>query len=925
MLTSNPDENRKARPESQDGSSNVGDQRELAELHERRRSLNLESTPLPKRPTAAPIQLGGRAAPGRPAAPARPAGAIPTGAVPTGARPAAPARAAAPTPSGSQSVPTFTRSAASPGTPLTRAVTGAGAAPTPSARPATPARTAAPPPSGARPAPTPTRTAPTAAATPATPAATRPGAPARPTAPPPSGARPAPTPTRSAPPPRSVMSMEDPEEYDSDEEVPAVRSGLSLRSGLGGAKGGNLKPRLGGEEEEESEPTFRIGLARKGGPSGPKLGGAKGPKEGGKLPMGSKPSLDKGESTKPTLSQRRTTYKPDPEARRKLEEARQRDRAAQEAKVQAQAQAAKESRVSSRITVIDTSSQSGPLTLGAEAPARSARPTQRLGQPYQTGSAPSAPPAPTPAPQAAAPAPQAAPALKEEAPQAKIKVPASPAPAPAEAAPQAKTGSRRVQPQVVVQEKDPEELAREQQYQALLAQRVEEYNHIQAYYAHYMALYEQEQNEIENRIKDEQTSDMERAHLFERQAELYQKQRNLFQIQTQLYEFVSKKNYDPSQPLPFTSLDGQEAPSDDAITPEEHWSAILGSDITAEKQTSPEGFYQIGQQHETALERRLRRIEELKRWKKEWKKYYKTDPFWKKQRYWMAVVYILLFALLLIILNFFDVLKWFASGYEAPMVPMVANGLRTNLGRDYIPVYVNDTVPIDSRLVSGASPYNVLAMRGGGTLRLDKYSNLLIETLRTNDDETFFSAFYLSQGRACAFSAKESRVAIITPQVRVLPDKGLETLYSVAVKRDARGAPFSLVNVYRGSCRIGYTTGPLDFVQLDAGQGLKSFIGNLGTPQPLGVADRWIKWNYMWDNRQDYIDPERFLKPRKTVAPPPPPPVQGLGPDKAFSEKKASAPDDEEAEDEESAAKAKKAKKAPQAKKSKTKGKKKKD
>ena len=207
------------------------------------------------------------------------------------------------------------------------------------------------------------------------------------------------------------MSMEDPEEYDSDEEVPAVRSGLSLRSGLGGAKGGNLKPRLGGEEEEESEPTFRIGLARKGGPSGPKLGGAKGPKEGGKLPMGSKPSLDKGESTKPTLSQRRTTYKPDPEARRKLEEARQRDRAAQEAKVQAQAQAAKESRVSSRITVIDTSSQSGPLTLGAEAPARSARPTQRLGQPYQTGSAPSAPPAPTPAPQAAAPAPQAAPAL----------------------------------------------------------------------------------------------------------------------------------------------------------------------------------------------------------------------------------------------------------------------------------------------------------------------------------------------------------------------------------------------------------------------------------------------------------------------------------------------------------------------------------
>ena len=407
----------------------------------------------------------------------------------------------------------------------------------------------------------------------------------------------------------------------------------------------------------------------------------------------------------------------------------------------------------------------------------------------------------------------------------------------------------------------PKEFLKEKERKALLAQRVAEYNNIQSYYAGYMAYYEQQQNRLEQLIKDENTSSIERKHLFEQQGDLYQKQRALFQLQTSLYEFVSSKNFDPSSALPFTPLDeeGTSGPKKFDKTPEEHWSAILGSDIKKQSKKhhkrESEKPYKITKKHESVLERRMRRMEELKRWEKEWKKYYKTDSFWRRQRYWGALLFVIGVAILVGLLNISNVLKWFASDYEVPLLPIETHDLKTNYQQGYIPVHKGDMVPVDSRLVSGKSPYNVMALRNGGNLRIDKYSDVLIENLKTDKDGRFLSGFFLKQGRVFAYSMPKSMVFVLTPQVRVTPVNDQNTMYAVALKTDAQGHQCTLVSVYRGMCVIGYTTGTLQTVRVGAGQVLKSYATKLGIPDRLGSADKWTKWNYNWDTSDTYISP----------------------------------------------------------------------
>ena len=407
----------------------------------------------------------------------------------------------------------------------------------------------------------------------------------------------------------------------------------------------------------------------------------------------------------------------------------------------------------------------------------------------------------------------------------------------------------------------PKEFLKEKERKALLAQRVAEYNNIQSYYAGYMAYYEQQQNRLEQLIKDEKTSSIERKHLFEQQSDLYQKQRALFQLQTSLYEFVSSKNFDPSSSLPFTPLDDEAAsgPKKFDKSPEEHWSAILGSEIKKQpkKQHKRESEkpYKITKKHESVLERRMRRMEELKRWEKEWKQYYKTDSFWRKQRYWGAFLFIVGVAILVGILNISNVLKWFAADYEVPLLPIETHDLKTNYRHSYIPVHKGDMVPVDSRLISEKSPYNVMALRNGGNLRIDKYSDVLIESLKTDKNERFLSGFFLRQGRVFAYSTPESMVFMLTPQVRVTPVNDQNTMYAVALKTDAGGKQFTLLSVYRGMCVVGYTTGTLQTVRVNAGQSLKSYPTRLGVPEGLRLPDKWTKWNYSWDATDTYISP----------------------------------------------------------------------
>ena len=407
----------------------------------------------------------------------------------------------------------------------------------------------------------------------------------------------------------------------------------------------------------------------------------------------------------------------------------------------------------------------------------------------------------------------------------------------------------------------PKEFLKEKERKALLAQRVAEYNNIQSYYAGYMAYYEQQQNRLEQLIKDEKTSSIERKHLFEQQSDLYQKQRALFQLQTSLYEFVSSKNFDPSSSLPFTPLDDEAAsgPKKFDKSPEEHWSAILGSEIKKQpkKQHKRESEkpYKITKKHESVLERRMRRMEELKRWEKEWKQYYKTDSFWRKQRYWGAFLFIVGVAILVGILNISNVLKWFAADYEVPLLPIETHDLKTNYRHSYIPVHKGDMVPVDSRLISEKSPYNVMALRNGGNLRIDKYSDVLIESLKTDKNERFLSGFFLRQGRVFAYSTPKSMVFMLTPQVRVTPVNDQNTMYAVALKTDAGGKQFTLLSVYRGMCVVGYTTGTLQTVRVNAGQSLKSYPTRLGVPEGLRLPDKWTKWNYSWDATDTYISP----------------------------------------------------------------------
>ena len=407
----------------------------------------------------------------------------------------------------------------------------------------------------------------------------------------------------------------------------------------------------------------------------------------------------------------------------------------------------------------------------------------------------------------------------------------------------------------------PKEFLKEKERKALLAQRVAEYNNIQSYYAGYMAYYEQQQNRLEQLIKDEKTSSIERKHLFEQQTDLYQKQRALFQLQTSLYEFVSSKNFDPSSSLPFTPLDEEAAsgPKKFDKSPEEHWSAILGSEIKKQpkKQHKHENEkpYKITKRHESVLERRMRRMEELKRWEKEWKQYYKTDSFWRKQRYWGAFLFIVGVAIVVGILNISNVLKWFAADYEVPLLPIETHDLKTNYRHSYIPVHKGEMVPVDSRLISEKSPYNVIALRNGGNLRIDKYSDILIESLKTDKNERFLSGFFLRQGRVFAYSTPESMVFMLTPQVRVTPVNDQNTMYAVALKTDANGKQFTLLSVYRGMCVVGYTTGTLQTVRVNAGQSLKSYSTRLGVPEGLRLPDKWTKWNYNWDATDTYISP----------------------------------------------------------------------
>ena len=407
----------------------------------------------------------------------------------------------------------------------------------------------------------------------------------------------------------------------------------------------------------------------------------------------------------------------------------------------------------------------------------------------------------------------------------------------------------------------PKEFLKEKERKALLAQRVAEYNNIQSYYAGYMAYYEQQQNRLEQLIKDEKTSSIERKHLFEQQSDLYQKQRALFQLQTSLYEFVSSKNFDPSSSLPFTPLDDEttSGPKKFDKSPEEHWSAILGSEIKKQpkKQHKHESEkpYKITKKHESVLERRMRRMEELKRWEKEWKQYYKTDSFWRKQRYWGAFLFIVGVAIVVGILNISNVLKWFAADYEVPLLPIETHNLKTNYRRSYIPVHKGDMVPVDSRLISDKSPYNVMALRNGGNLRIDKYSDVLIESLKTDKNERFLSGFFLKQGRIFAYSTPESMVFMLTPQVRVTPVNDQNTMYAVALKTDANGKQFTLLSVYRGMCVVGYTTGTLQTVRVSAGHSLKSYPTRLGVPEGLRLPDKWTKWNYSWDTTDTYISP----------------------------------------------------------------------
>ena len=430
--------------------------------------------------------------------------------------------------------------------------------------------------------------------------------------------------------------------------------------------------------------------------------------------------------------------------------------------------------------------------------------------------------------------------------------------------------TRRIKPEVVQQAPDPEEVAREQAYKALLAKRVDEYNRIQAYYAKHMAVYEEEQKRLDALMVNPHTSDVEKAHIFDKQTEVYAKQQKIFQLQNSLYDLVSGKNYNPETELPFTPLNGD--PNDilnaDEANAEEHWSAILGGKLSKsggkgqqkskknKKKDQGEDFYKIDKRHESYMDARRRRLAENERWKKKWDKYYKTDSFWRRQRYIGAFAAIVIICIVFLILNNHAVFEWMAEDYEVPMRPIETNLLKTNYQTGYLSVHNNDTVPTNSVLTSDKSPYNVMALRNGGSLRIDKFTKVTVNHLETSKtDESFMSAFYMEYGRICACSTATSQVRLITPEIRIYPTREKPTLYCAAVKNRGTAEECTLLSVYRGACNIVFTNGSLDTHTVEAGQCVKAFTHRIDPPTRLRVPDKWIKWNYSWDSPKLYISP----------------------------------------------------------------------
>ena len=433
----------------------------------------------------------------------------------------------------------------------------------------------------------------------------------------------------------------------------------------------------------------------------------------------------------------------------------------------------------------------------------------------------------------------------------------------------------RVRPQVVIQTVDPIEEARLKERQALMTKRVEEYNDIQSYYAHHMALYEQQQSHFEELIQNPATSTLERNHIFEQQNAIYEKQRALFQLQSNLYEYVSNSNFDPSIPIPFTPIDGvstePDKPEKDVA---DEWAKMLGGDGSADERdkkrrkkqnrkglSEPE-FYKIGRKHESVLERRQRRMAELKRWQKQWQYIYRTDTFWRRQRYVGVVVAIIGLGLLLWILNINNFFKWMGSDYEPPLIPIAAEGLKTDYGTSRLDVLVNQVVQTGRHLITSNNPYNVMKLRHGATLRLDKFTDVIIDSVNTRKDESIDVVFILKQGRVYACNLPGSTIKVITPQIRIYPvEDDNPPSYSATIRRDSN-SEYTLVNVYHGKCKIMYTTGRLDTVILNGGQSMKSYATNLGHPVPLLPGDKWIKWNFGWDEADSYFSP--LTDPRYT-------------------------------------------------------------
>lgn len=232
--------------------------------------------------------------------------------------------------------------------------------------------------------------------------------------------------------------------------------------------------------------------------------------------------------------------------------------------------------------------------------------------------------------------------------------------------------------------------------------------------------------------------------------------------------------------------------------------------------------------------------------KAQWAKWYSQQKYWQRHRQLVGLGVILVVSVLCLIAYAKPILDYIASLYESPLETAITTDL-VYVARPDVIIPANTLVKTDAHFKSQDSRVNVIRVRGGGNLRIDRDTVLELQHLGGNEDTGDIASFSLTAGRAFAFCQPKSLVDIETSIVRVIPSKQIPTCYEIQHSSDPSGKAYTIVRVFSGQARICTASGYLVSQTLKSRQQLKAYAHNLGAVSEISPPyDNWSHWNNSW-------------------------------------------------------------------------------